>query len=141
MNHGLKKQIITHFESKESFFNCLQNNPGILILKIGAAWCRPCKTIKPVVDAVFASSPDTVLCADIDITYKSNEEVYMLLKKRLRLQGIPAILMYKKGNTEIVPDEIITGGEPHKLHLFFQKCGFHLQQTTDAANKNLKVES
>jgi hypothetical protein len=48
--------------------------------------------------------------------------------------------MYKKGNTDIVPDEILTGSEPNKLHLFFQKCGFHLQQTTNS-NKNLKVET
>jgi hypothetical protein len=38
MNNGLKKQIITHFETKEVFLSCLENNPGILILKIGDSW-------------------------------------------------------------------------------------------------------
>jgi thiol:disulfide interchange protein len=138
----MQKQVITHFETKELFYNCLEKNPGIFILKIGAAWCRPCKTIKPVVDAVFASSPDTVLCADIDIVENVNQEIYLILKKRLRLQGIPCLLMYKQGNTDIVPDEMITGSEPNKLHIFFQKCGKHLADVMKAPSiTNLKVES
>jgi thioredoxin-like negative regulator of GroEL len=123
----INKPVITNLNNK-SFAEILKQNPGILIVKIGAAWCKPCQQIKSVVDAFFASSPDNVICADIDIVDKKNEELYLLLKKKLRLQGIPCMLMYRSGNLEFIPNEIVTGSDPASLHSFFKKCGNELNE-------------
>ena len=123
----INKPVITNLNNK-SFTEILKQNPGILIVKIGAAWCKPCQQIKPVVDAFFASSPDNVICADIDIVDKKNEELYLLLKKKLRLQGIPCMLMYRSGNLEFIPNEIVTGSDAASLHSFFKKCGNELNE-------------
>lgn len=136
---GLKKNVITRFESKTKFLSLLQHNPGICILKVGASWCKPCQQIKAVVDAFFASSPNNVICADIDIVDKSNEDLYMSLKKKIRMQGIPCILMYKAGNSDLVPDEMVTGTEPAKLHYFFTRCGQHLN-TIEASLNNISKQ-
>ena len=131
MTPAIKKSVITRFESNEKFMNLLQYNQGIIILKIGASWCKPCHQIKPVVDAFFASSPPNVVCADIDIVDKSNEELYLTLKRQLRLQGIPCLLMYRAETKSFTPDEMITGTDPAKLHYFFKRCGQHLKAIMD----------
>ncbi len=66
-NNGLKKQIISSFETRDEFMNLLKVNPGLVIVKLGATWCGPCKAIAHIVEAFFATSPPNVICADIDV--------------------------------------------------------------------------
>jgi thiol-disulfide isomerase/thioredoxin len=77
----MNKNIISKFNNFEEFKQILHVNPGLFIIKFGASWCQPCKKIKHVVDGVFSTTPDTVLCADIDIDEKGNQEIYLKLKK------------------------------------------------------------
>jgi thiol-disulfide isomerase/thioredoxin len=117
------KQIIASFD-KDEFFKVLSSNPGLVIIKLGATWCKPCKVIAPVVNAFFATSPVNVICGDIDVD--ESIELYSLLKKNRLVNGIPVILCYKKGNTTIVPDDSVTGANPAELDNFFKRCGIHL---------------
>ena len=116
-----KKQIITSFANRGEFLALLKVNPGLVIVKFGAEWCSPCKQIKPVLDAFFASSPPEVVCADIDID--ESFDLYAFLKSKKMVNGIPAVLCYKKGNTTFVPDDSVTGSSPPDLHAFFVRCG------------------
>lgn len=116
-----KKQIIEHFANRNELLNLLKVNPGLVIVKLGATWCGPCKQIKPVLDAFFASSPPEVICADIDVD--ESFDVYALLKSKRMVNGIPAVLCYKKGNVSFVPDDMVTGADPAGLHAFFTRCG------------------
>jgi thiol-disulfide isomerase/thioredoxin len=136
----MNKNIISKFNNLIEFFAVLKANPGLLIVKIGATWCNPCKQIKHVVDGVFATTPDTVLCADLDIDEKGNQEIYLLLKNKRMISGIPAILLYKKGNTEIYPTDIVTGSDPLKLHNFFIRCGNHLKTIKNNIEPNEQQE-
>jgi len=47
------KEIITSFENRQEFFDLLNVNPGLIIIKFGASWCKPCKIIKPIIDSFF----------------------------------------------------------------------------------------
>ena len=38
-----QEKIVT----RDQFMNAILNNKSVLILKFGANWCRPCKTIEP----------------------------------------------------------------------------------------------
>jgi thioredoxin-like negative regulator of GroEL len=116
-----KKQIIEKFEKRGEFVELLKVNPGLVIIKFGAEWCSPCKQIKPVIDAFFASSPPEVICADIDID--ESFDLYAFLKSKKMVNGIPVVLCYKKGNTTFVPDDSVTGASPPDLHAFFVRCG------------------
>ena len=51
------------------------------------------------------------------------------------VNGIPALLCYKKGNGTYIPDDMITGSDSTQLHQFFVRCGKHLM---DALTKNPK---
>jgi thioredoxin 1 len=119
------KIVISHFNSRNDFLRLLQNNPGLVILKLGATWCGPCKRIKPVLDGFFASSPDNVICCDIDVDECS--DLYTYFKSKKMVNGIPAILLYKKGNTSYIPDDSITGADAAELDKFFRRCSLHLR--------------
>lgn len=117
----MSKQVISEIANRDAFFLLLQNNPGLIIIKLGAEWCGPCKTIKPVINGFFASSPPEVVCADIDVD--KSFDFYSFLKSKKMVNGIPVLLCYKKGNATFIPDEIVTGAQPVELHHFFIKCG------------------
>ena len=119
------KQIIESFENREEFLKLLQVNPGLVIVKLGATWCGPCKKIAPVVHAFFASSPKNVICADIDVD--ESFDLYAMLKQKKMVNGIPAILLYKKGNVSYIPDDSVTGSGPNELDAFFKRCSIHLK--------------
>ena len=120
----MSKQVISEIASREAFFTLLQHNPGLIVLKLGAEWCGPCKTIHAAVNGFFASSPPEVVCADIDVDKSAN--LYSFLKTKKMVNGIPVLLCYKKGNTTYIPDDVITGADPVGLHQFFTRCGKHL---------------
>lgn len=120
-----KKIVISHFNSRNEFLRLLQNNPGLVILKLGATWCGPCKRIKPVLDGFFASSPDNVICCDIDVDECS--DLYTYFKSKKMVNGIPAILLFKKGNTSYIPDDSVTGADAVELDKFFRRSSLHLR--------------
>lgn len=127
------KTIITKFESRNDFFKLLSNNPGLIIVKLGAEWCGPCKRIAPVLEGFFASSPDSVVCCDIDVD--ESFDFYAFLKNKKMVNGIPVILCYKKGNQSFIPDDSITGADPGELDAFFRRCGTHLSRVLIERNK------
>ena len=120
------RTIISEIEHREAFFNLLKHNTGLIILKLGATWCGPCKTIQHVVHAFFASSPVDVICCDIDVD--KSFDFYSFLKSKKMVNGIPVLLCYKKGNDTFIPDDMITGTEPGPLNNFFKRCGNHLEE-------------
>jgi thioredoxin-like negative regulator of GroEL len=120
----MSKQVISEIADRNAFMTLLQHNPGVIVLKLGAEWCGPCKTIKSAVHGFFASSPPEVVCADIDVD--QSFDLYSFLKSKKMVNGIPALLCYKKGNSTYIPDDIITGSDSQQLHQFFMRCGKHL---------------
>ena len=120
----MSKQIISEIASREAFLHLLTNNPGLIILKLGASWCGPCKQIEHVVHGFFATSPPEVVCADIDVD--ESFDFYSFLKSKKMVNGIPVLLCYKRGSQTFVPDDMVTGSEPQALDSFFRRCGNHL---------------
>ena len=130
----MSKEVISEITNRTAFFTLLNHNTGIIVIKLGAEWCGPCKTIKPVIDGFFASSPPEVICADIDVD--KSFDFYSFLKSKKMVNGIPALICYKKGNLTYIPDDSVTGSEPTQLHNFFMRCGKHL---TDALQQNPNI--
>ena len=143
------KKIITKFETRQNFFDLLKVNPGLIIVKFGATWCKPCQAISPVLEGFFATSPPNVLCADIDVD--ESFDLYSFLKSKKMVNGIPVILMYKKGNLNCVPNDSVTVADPKALDAFFRRCGKHLvdveresipkvKELNDVEKKVLEIE-
>lgn len=122
----VSKEIISEIPDRQAFFHLLNNNPGLIILKLGAEWCGPCKQIKGIVHSFFASSPVDVVCGDIDVD--QSFDYYSMLKSKKMVNGIPVMLCYKKGNGTFIPDDMVTGADPIGLDSFFKRCGDHLKE-------------
>lgn len=122
----MSKQVISEIKDRTAFFHLLQHNTGLIVVKLGATWCAPCKTIEKTVHGFFASSPPEVICADIDVDQCF--DFYSFLKSKKMVNGIPVLLCYKKGNSTFIPDDIVTGADPQGLHQFFTRCGKHLTE-------------
>jgi thioredoxin 1 len=127
---AVSKQVINAFVNRDEFLKLLKVNPGLVIVKLGATWCGPCRKIAHLVEGFFASSPPDVICADIDVD--ESIDLYSYLKQKRMVNGIPVILLYKRGNVSFVPDDSVTGGDPGQLDAFFKRCGFHLLAVKNA---------
>jgi len=123
----MSKEIISEIANRDAFFNLLQHNPGLIMLKLSAKWCPPCKLIEKPVHAFFATSPSEVICGDIDVDISF--DFYSFLKSKKMVNGIPALLCFKKGNATYIPDDTLTGADPQQLHQFFLRCGKHLMDS------------
>jgi thiol-disulfide isomerase/thioredoxin len=125
--------LLTSLPSVQAFSDLLQSkNPGLVILKFGAEWCGPCKRIEPLVhgwydkiqkDAFFSSR---VVCGVIDVD--ENFEVYGFLKSKRRINGIPAILCYHKGNVSYIPDDMMAGADVDQVNALFERNLMALKQ-------------
>lgn len=122
----MQKQIVAAIPSRNEFFELLKVNPGLIIIKLGATWCGPCKKIAPVLEGFFATSPPNVLCCDLDVD--ECDDLYAMMKSKRMVNGIPVIMCYKKGNTSYIPDDSVTGADPGMLAAFFQRCGVYQSQ-------------
>jgi thioredoxin 1 len=122
------KQIIESFQNRDEFLKLLGVNPGLVIIKLGATWCGPCKAIAPVVHAFFASSPANVVCADIDVD--ESFDLYAVFKQKKMVNGIPVIMVFKRGNVSFIPDDSVTGSGAPELDAFFKRCNVHLKMVS-----------
>ena len=99
----------------------LQQNPGVVIIKLGAEWCGPCKKIEhPVTEWMKRMPIETIQCIILDID--ESFEIYATLKQKKMVNGIPAILAYYQGNVSIIPDDIVVGADLAQVKLFFDRC-------------------
>jgi thioredoxin-like negative regulator of GroEL len=113
-------QINTSITSESHFYSILEQNPGLIIIKFGADWCKPCQKIKNDVNNFFVNTPSNIICFDIDVD--KCEEIYHLLRKKRMISGIPAILCYKIGNVNYAPDDSFSGTNLSELNNFFKRC-------------------
>ena len=111
-----EREILTGIESRHSLMDLLKNNPGHIVIKLGATWCGPCKRIESNVNEFFLKCPPNVLCGDIDID--ESFDMYAFLKAKRMVDGVPSILVYSRGNESFIPDEIHSGGDAVKFNAF-----------------------
>jgi thiol:disulfide interchange protein len=115
-------KTIVGIENISVFKNILENNKGLIIIKLGAKWCKPCQRIEHVVQRRFnelneLNSVETFL-VDID----DNPEIYKFLIKKKMLHGIPAILMYEKGNNSHICNDSVNNSNIQEIEYFFERC-------------------
>jgi len=98
-------------------------NPGIIILKFSAEWCKPCQTIKQYVHNKMKTMPKNALCITIDID--ESLDLYSFLKQKKMLRGVPSLLCYHKNYDEdhpFIPKHSISGSNTKEIDRFFHSC-------------------
>jgi len=106
---------------RNAFLQLLKENPGVLIFKFTADWCKPCQIIKQYVDAHFERiSSERIKCIEVNVDEAFDLFAFMKTKKMMK--GIPTMLAYKKGNTNFAQDDSISGAELNEVNDFIARC-------------------
>ena len=117
----MSNPIISNLKTANDLSDHLEKNPGIVIVKLGATWCQPCKKIEPVtmswLDKLQHENISRVVL-DIDECI----DLYGFLKRKRVVQGVPTLLAYYKENTHYIPDDICFGSDESETNAFFVRC-------------------
>jgi hypothetical protein len=131
----INKNIITELNTRHDFYKLNNNNPGLIIIKLGATWCNPCKLIEQPIKELFNTMPENVICCNLDVD--ECFDFYALLKSKKMVSGIPVLLCYKHSNNtspNYIPDDSISGTNLIDINNFFERC---IQTHLPDVQKNL----
>ena len=97
----------------------------IIVLKFTATWCHPCQTIKQLTDNCFANLPKNVIIAEVDVD--DNMDLYMFMKKKRIVTGIPAILVWhptpeREPSHWYMPNDSVSGSAQTEIFKLFKRC-------------------
>jgi len=121
----MSKEIIIAFNDRNHFMECLKENPGIILIKFGAKWCKPCQNITTFVYDQFQRCPNNIICCDLDIDI--NTDLYNFFKKNRQITGIPSIVVFYKNNLTAIPNLSISGTNINNITELFNKCLLYIK--------------
>mgnify|MGYP001381989708 CR=1 FL=1 len=119
------REIITELEEHQllELINQIDKDGNkTMLLKFSAEWCKPCKTVAQLCDHEFGRMPDNVVIASIDID--DSLDLYMMLKKKRMLTGIPCILSWyplqdRDQEMWYIPDDsVLSSSQPDHISFF-----------------------
>ena len=119
----MQKSIITSLTPEE--LSTLQRSlrDRLIVVKFGAEWCGPCKKIKPLWNEWISIAPSNIVIVDIDID--ENLELYVQLKAKKMVKGVPTILAFYgdvKRDQWYIPDDSVSGGNEGDVKNFMNRC-------------------
>lgn len=111
------KQLITNIDKR--------NYNMLIIIKFTATWCKPCQNIKQLCDECFSKLTKNVVIVELDVD--DNTDLYMFMKKKRIVSGIPAILVWKPNISRepklwYIPDDSISGSSIKDIYELFNRC-------------------
>ena len=112
--------IETEISDRNAFQSILDENEGIVLIKFGASWCKPCKEIGPFVKEMVNKLPNTFTVYDLDVD--DNFEVYGFLKSKKMVSGIPTLLAYYRQNKTFASNQCVSGTDEKAYKQFFVNC-------------------
>lgn len=107
-------------KTREQLIELINNNPRIIVIKLGAEWCGPCKRIEPLVTDFFNKSPKDCVCVSIDID--ESMDIFAIYKRFRVISGVPGLLCYTKEEDNIYPSFCCNTGNTQEVEKFFNNC-------------------
>ncbi len=75
-----------------SKFNDLITGEKPVLVDFYAEWCAPCKVTAPIIKQVAERMGEKVVVLKVDVDRNQ------AIAKQLNIQGVPTLVIYKKGN-------------------------------------------
>ena len=120
--------IVTDIKNAQALRDFLKVNPGLIIIKLGAEWCAPCKRVEPLINKWYSKMPNNVYCSLVDVD--TCFELYGFLKTKRVVRGVPTLLCYYKGNENYIPDDVTVGSDEKETNAFFERCIDYLKASS-----------
>ena len=122
----MSNSIVTNIKTADDLSNFLGSNPGIVIIKLGATWCQPCKKIEPVTKS-WLKKLEHEKISRVILDIDECIDLYGFLKKKRVVRGVPTLLAYYKENTHYIPDDMCFGSDENETNAFFVRCVEHVK--------------
>jgi thiol-disulfide isomerase/thioredoxin len=106
--------------SREEFLQKLRDNRGVILFKFGAEWCGPCKKIKDYLVEWGDKLGDSIEFYEIDADESFDLFAYMKTKKIV--PAIPAVLQYRAGTVDYIPDRVVIGADCTQIDNLFENA-------------------
>ena len=72
-------------------FNKILEENNFVVVKFGATWCSPCKTMEPIIESVANQLGNKVKVMSIDVEDEPD------LATKYKIRNVPTILYFKNG--------------------------------------------
>ena len=72
-------------------FNEILNANSVVVAKMGADWCNPCRAMEPIIKSVSEKMQGKAIVMDIDVEESPD------ISTEYRVRNIPTILYFKDG--------------------------------------------
>jgi len=82
--------MITKTANDNNINSLLKVNKTIL-LKLGATWCGPCKSIKPILDSIAKDRSQTLMILDMDIDESP------ITSNAMQIMSVPTMILFIDG--------------------------------------------
>ena len=79
---------VKQIKSLEEFLDFTGNSSSLNVLKLGAQWCGPCRTLESTLRGLTNEEVEGVMLAEVDV----DEEWFEDEADKLRIRGIPVII-------------------------------------------------
>ena len=81
------KEIKTQEELK-----AIVDSTDVVVLKVGAPWCGPCRTLESIISEIEAENIDSAEFVEVNVDEADEEFV-----DNLRVRNVPVLIFYKNG--------------------------------------------
>lgn len=101
--------------NRSQFISLLAKNTGIIVLKVGADWCQPCKDLDRTLKKIVPLLPSTVIYVEQDL----ESDLGSFLNAKKQITAVPVFLVYRKNNLTPYADESLTGPSEEQVYSLF----------------------
>lgn len=108
-------------KTRAELLEAIAENRGTLVVKVGAAWCGPCKRIQEPWSAFADGAPDGVAAISVDCD--QSPDLYAFLRGKRMVTGLPTIMAWQFPSHEIACTASLSGGDPEKVAEFLRRLG------------------
>ena len=98
---------------KDEDFESKIKSEDVSVIQFSAAWCGPCKTLKPIMDKLAVEYKDKA-----GFYYADIEDGGINTVSAAGIRGVPTVIIYKKG---VEVDRKVGGVPESNMKEFFEK--------------------
>ena len=84
---------IKEITSIEEFDTFTKQDNSLNVIKLGAPWCGPCRTLEGMIAGLTDEEVDGVMLGEVNV----DDEWFEEKATELRVRGIPVLIAYKDG--------------------------------------------
>jgi thioredoxin 1 len=96
-------------EQHQKSFSAIIAGDTPVLVDFFAEWCGPCKMMKPVLQELKAMTGEKAVILKVDVD-KSPD-----MATRYRIQSVPTIMIFKRGNTVWRKSGVIPSGQLYQI--------------------------